>query len=117
MRSFLSQIWIVFDAVLLKLQVKLTPVLALIRINLDPTQENGPKAGGGRWVLFCETTVTLNPCVNTTRNKAQLTTCYVDSNWQQQSTHNPNLPPCPTNETIQVQNVFWEKQAYKVGTT
>ena len=35
------------EAVLLKLHAQLTPEWALIRVNFDPTQEIGPKLGGG----------------------------------------------------------------------
>ena len=37
-----------FEAVLLKLHVKLAPRWVLIQINFDPIQEIGPKVGGGR---------------------------------------------------------------------
>ena len=36
------------EAVLLKLNAKLTPGWALIQVNFDPIQEIGPKVGGGR---------------------------------------------------------------------
>ena len=47
-RQFLPEICIAHDAVLLKLHTKLAPGWALIRVNLDPMQEIGPKVGGGR---------------------------------------------------------------------
>ena len=40
--------YIALEAVLLKLHAKLPPGWALIRVNFDPIQENGPKVGGGR---------------------------------------------------------------------
>ena len=39
---------IALEAVLLKLNAKLAPGWALIRVNFDPIQESGPKVGGGR---------------------------------------------------------------------
>ena len=47
-RSFLPEIHIALEAVLLKLHVKLAPGWALIQVNFDPVQEIGPKVGGGR---------------------------------------------------------------------
>ena len=50
-----------FEAVLLKLLVKLTPGWALIEVNIDPIQEIGPKVWGGHSFVsgpfFCETMV------------------------------------------------------------
>ena len=51
---------IVLEAVLLKLHTNLSPGWVLIRVNLDPIQEIGPKAEGGHsceWALFRETTL------------------------------------------------------------
>ena len=47
MRSFLPEIRIALEAVLLKLHAKLAPGWALIQVNFDPIQEIGPKVGGG----------------------------------------------------------------------
>ena len=46
-QSFLLQIYIALEAVLLKLHMKLTPGWVLIQVKFDPIQENGPKVGGG----------------------------------------------------------------------
>ena len=51
-QSFLLQICIVLEAVVLKLHIKLAPGWALIRLNFDPIQEIGPKRRG--WALLCE---------------------------------------------------------------
>ena len=45
--KFLTSDMQVFEAVLLKLQAKLTPGWVLIRMNFDPIQEIEPKVGGG----------------------------------------------------------------------
>ena len=47
-RSFLPEIHIALEAVLLKLHAKFIPGWALIQVNFDPMQENGPKVGGWR---------------------------------------------------------------------
>ena len=46
--SYLTEIGIALEAVLLQLHAKLAPRWALIRVNFDPIQEIGPKVGGGR---------------------------------------------------------------------
>ena len=46
-RSFLPEIRIAVEAVLLKLHMKLAPGWVLIQVNFDPIQEIGPKVGGG----------------------------------------------------------------------
>ena len=46
-RSFLPEIRIALEAVLLKLHAKLAPGWVLIQVNFDPIQEIGPKVEGG----------------------------------------------------------------------
>ena len=46
-RSFLPEIHIALEAVLLKFHAKLAPGWALTQVNVDPIQEIGPKVGGG----------------------------------------------------------------------
>ena len=48
LRSLLPQIHIALESVLLKLHAKLAPGWVLIRVNLDPIEEIGPKVRGGR---------------------------------------------------------------------
>ena len=50
-RSFLPEICIALEAVLLKLHAKLTPGWVLIHVNFDPIQEIGPKVGGGSYFV------------------------------------------------------------------
>ena len=47
-RSFLPEIRIALEAVLLQLYAKLAPGWALIQVNFDPIQEIRPKVGGRR---------------------------------------------------------------------
>ena len=57
LRSFLPQICIALEDVLLKLHMKLAPGWELIRGNFDPIQELGQIR---EWALFCETTACAN---------------------------------------------------------
>ena len=50
-RSFLPEICIALEAVLLKLHAKLAPGWALIQVNFDLIQEIGPKVGCGRFFV------------------------------------------------------------------
>ena len=55
-QSFLPQICIALEAMLLKLHVKLAPAWALIWVNFDPTQEIRAKAGSGHFlciIVYC----------------------------------------------------------------
>ena len=46
-QSFLLQIYIALEAVLLILHAKLAPGWTPIQVKFDPIQENGPKVRGG----------------------------------------------------------------------
>ena len=46
--SYIPEIRIALEAMLLKLYTKLAPGWVLIRVNFDPIQEIRPKVGGGR---------------------------------------------------------------------
>ena len=51
-RSFLPEIRIALEVALLKLHAKLTPGWALIQVNFDPMQENGPKVESGCYFVI-----------------------------------------------------------------
>ena len=52
--KFITSVWTAFEAVLFKFHESTREAhssVALIRVNFDPTQEIGPKVGGGRSFL------------------------------------------------------------------
>ena len=119
-QTFLPQICIVLEAVLLKLHVKLAPGWALIRVNFDLIQENGPKVGGGcSFVSGCSFT-TLRYCgtslLQTTLGLIVLISeVLLRISFKRGFQYTPAGFPIYTSETLNVYSKVWGRMGKESG--